>query len=401
MLAGTADDFTRYPRQLRHGQAITLAGRARQNMVQEHDTFIVLGCAQMHVGDQRFTFGQYRQFEVVRGKQGVGAQLGQTFCCSPGQGQAVKGTGATTHFVHQHQAAFGGVVQNIGGFAHLDHKGRTATCQVITGTDPGKDAVNQRQFTAGRRYKAANMGQQHDQCGLAHVGRFTAHVRTGDHQHAGVVVQPQVVGHKRRGQHLLDHRVATLADTHARLFNKARAVQVQVQRPLGQVAQHIQLGQCGGGVLQRREVADHFFEQSLIQHLLAGQGAAFGRQGLVLEGFELRGDKALGALERLAPDVIGRCLLGLFAWQLDKVTVDAVVANLEVGQPGTGFFAGFQVNQELAGVFAQGLQLIQLGVIAGFQYTAITDHRWRVVVDGFFQQGAQLGISAGDDSQLL
>jgi hypothetical protein len=72
----------------------------------------------------------------------------------------------------------------------------------------------------------------------------------------------QVVGHERRGQHLLHHRVAPLHDAHARLADEARAVQVKVQRTLGQVAQHVQLGQGGGGVLQRRQVADQVFEQA-------------------------------------------------------------------------------------------------------------------------------------------
>jgi hypothetical protein len=52
------------------------------------------------------------------------------------------------------------------------------------------------------------------------------------------------------------------ADAHARLADEARAVQVKVQRTLGEVAQHVQLGQGGSGVLQRCQVADQVFQQA-------------------------------------------------------------------------------------------------------------------------------------------
>ncbi|MNR40577.1 hypothetical protein D3C85_1588760 [compost metagenome] len=79
----------------------------------------------------------------MSGKQGVGTQLGQALGGGPGQRQAVEGTGTAADFVHQHQAALGGVVQDVGGFAHLDHEGRTAARQVIAGADTGEDAVDQ------------------------------------------------------------------------------------------------------------------------------------------------------------------------------------------------------------------------------------------------------------------
>ncbi|MNS44574.1 hypothetical protein D3C72_770190 [compost metagenome] len=210
------------------------------------------------------------------GEQRVGAQVRQPFRRRPSQGQAVESTGAAADLVHQHQAAFGGVVQDVRGFAHFDHEGRTPAGQVIAGTDSGEDAVDQRQLTTGCRHEAADVRQQHDQSGLAHVGGFTAHVRTGDHQHARVVVEAQVVGHERRGQNLFDHWVTTLGNAHARLADEARAVQVEVQCTLGQVAQDVQFGQGACGVLQGRQLGDQVFEQCFVQHLLAGQGAALG-----------------------------------------------------------------------------------------------------------------------------
>ncbi|MOA60701.1 hypothetical protein D3C78_1856420 [compost metagenome] len=70
--------------------------------------------------------------------------------------------------------------------------------------------------------------------------------------------------------------MTALADAHARLTDEARAVQVEVQCTLGQVAQDVQFGQGACGVLQGRQLGDQVFEQCFVQHLLAGQGAALG-----------------------------------------------------------------------------------------------------------------------------
>ncbi|MNF71938.1 hypothetical protein D3C84_538970 [compost metagenome] len=187
-------------------------------------------------------------------------------------------------------------MQDVGGLAHLHHEGGAAAGQVVAGAYAGEDAVHQRQFAACRRHEAADVGEQDYQCGLAHVGRLTAHVRAGDDQHAGGVVQGQVVGHEGRVQHLLHHRMAALVDAHAGLVDEARTVQVEVQCTLGEVAQHVQLGKGGCGVLQRRQLLDQQLQQLVVEQFFPRQGAALGRQRLVFEGFQLRGDEALGTL---------------------------------------------------------------------------------------------------------
>lgn len=81
--------------------------------------------------------------------------------------------------------------------------------------------------------------------------------------------------------------------------------------------------------------------------------------------------------------------------------MDAVVADLQVGQAGAGLLARFQVHQELPGVFAQRLQLVQLGVIAGLDHATVADHRWRVVDDRLGQQFGEFGIGADGGGQRL
>ncbi|MNC34562.1 hypothetical protein D3C75_829990 [compost metagenome] len=125
--------------------------------------------------------------------------------------------------------------------------------------------------------------------------------------------------------------MAALGDAQTGLVDECRAIEIQIQRALGQVAQHVEFGQCSGGVLQRRQGIDQGVDQGVVQQLFPCQCAALRRQRLVLECLELGGDEALGPLERLAADIVGRRLLGLDPWQLDVVAVDAVVANLEIG----------------------------------------------------------------------
>ena len=193
--------------------------------------------------------------------------------------------------------------------------------------------------------------------------------------------------------------MATLLDTQAGLVDEAWAVQIEIQRALGQVAEHVQLGQGGGAVLQRGEMANEPFEQGLVQHLLARQRSALGRQRLVFEGFQLRRDEALGTFECLPANVVARCLLRLLARQLDVVTVYTVVADLEVGQAGAGFFAGFQVDEELAGVLAHRQQLVKLAVVACLEYASVADHCRRSIDNGAFEQAGQLRVGAGNGCQ--
>ncbi|MCY1462391.1 hypothetical protein D9M71_801590 [compost metagenome] len=70
--------------------------------------------------------------------------------------------------------------------------------------------------------------------------------------------------------------MAALFDQDAGLLDEVWAVQVEIQCAFGQVRQHVQFGQGGGGVLQRSELGDQQFQQLFIELLLAGQGAALG-----------------------------------------------------------------------------------------------------------------------------
>ena len=81
--------------------------------------------------------------------------------------------------------------------------------------------------------------------------------------------------------------------------------------------------------------------------------------------------------------------------------MDTVVADFQIGQTSTGLLPGFQIDEELAGVFAQRLQFVEFTVVTGFQHAAVTDHRRRVIDNGFGQQRRQFWIGAGGGRQML
>jgi hypothetical protein len=148
----------RHAGELRHLQAVAadLAGDSGAlpiHRVQEHELIRsrVLGGIEVHVGDGPSTTSgsaHARELEVVRGEQREGACIGrEPRGGRPGQRQPVEGAGAAADLVHQHQAALGGVVQDVRGLGHLDHEGGAAAGEVVRRADAREDAVERAQIS--------------------------------------------------------------------------------------------------------------------------------------------------------------------------------------------------------------------------------------------------------------
>ncbi len=88
------------------------------------------------------------------------------------------------------------MIEDIGGLHHLHHKGGVARRQVIGGTDTGEDTVDGPQDCLVGRHIAADVGQDHDERGLAHVGGLAAHIGAGNDEHLALCVHAQVIGDK-------------------------------------------------------------------------------------------------------------------------------------------------------------------------------------------------------------
>ena len=127
-------------------------------------------------------------------------------------------------------------------------------------------------------------------------------------------------------------------------------------------------------------------QQFLIQEFLTRQRTFPGSEHLVLELFELRRDIALCRLQRLAPNVLDRCFLGLQFRDFDVIAVYTVVAEFERCDTGALTLARLQVHEVLVGVFSDRPQVIEFVVITACDHAAIANQHWWVIDNGFFEQ---------------
>ena len=114
-------------------------------------------------------------------------------------------------------------------------------------------------------------------------------------------------------------------------------------------------------------------------------------QRLVLKGFELGRDEALGVFECLAAPVVVGHLVDLALGDLDEKAVHLVVLHPQVGNAGAGFFAALQVQQKAVAVGLDGAQLVQLGVKAVGDHPAVAHQCSRLRRDGLQQQLCRAG----------
>ncbi len=93
----------------RYFDAVTLAGCAGLDVVQEDNSAGCLFDADAEVAHAGQLFGKHGEFMIMRGEESAGAGFGvEIFNRGPGQREAVKGCGAAAHFVEQDQGLIGG-----------------------------------------------------------------------------------------------------------------------------------------------------------------------------------------------------------------------------------------------------------------------------------------------------
>ncbi len=222
--------------------------------MQEHQCLAVFHCFDVHIDHSRCFGGEAGQLEVVSGEQGEGADLvGDVGGARPGERQTVEGAGAAAHLVHEHETLGRGVVENVRRLGHFEHEGRASARQIVRGADAGENAIHGSQHRAAGRHVAADMGQNDDERGLAHVGALAAHIRAGDDQHAARVIEAQVIGYEGLAAGALDHRMAPAVDQQHGLVDQFRLSTIQSGGALGKAVEHIDLRDGGRGRLQRRQ----------------------------------------------------------------------------------------------------------------------------------------------------
>ena len=115
------------------------------------------------------------------------------------------------------------------------------------------------------------------------------------------MIKLRVIGDKGHIPHRFHHGVTTSLNLKQGLIGKAGPAQIEDGRPLCKAREHIKITQRGGGRLQGCERFCDLCHQSLVEVLFPRQCAAFTRQRLVFEGFELGRNEPLDIFQCLAP----------------------------------------------------------------------------------------------------
>ena len=137
--------------------------------------------------------GKVVEVVIVRSEERLAVDADQVLRDGPGDRQAIVGARAAPDLIQHHQAPAGCIIEDVGGFVHLDHEGGLAARQLVVRADPGEDAIDYADGRAIRGYERADLGHQRDEGHLAEIGRLAAHVRACNDVHPALGVQPAVV----------------------------------------------------------------------------------------------------------------------------------------------------------------------------------------------------------------
>ena len=198
---------------------------------------------------------------------------------------------------------------------------------------------------AGSGYKAADLRHQGNQRILAHVSRFTGHVRAGDEQHSVLVlIQERVVRHEQAAfEHLLNDRVAALFNLHdAALIDGGHDV-VVLECGLGKACQHVQLRHGGRRALDADDLGRNRREQVSEQLMFEDEQPLIRAEDLIFQLFQFGRDVAFTRRQRL---LAGKSIgygVRVRAADLDVIAEHLVEADFQLRDAGFLAVAGFKV----------------------------------------------------------
>lgn len=125
------------------GDTVAFVGGAGLNVVGEDDVLSLFERGEVRIDCRCVGFGQADQLEIVGDKEAErSAFLQQVFGDGVRKSEVVKGGGTTTDLVRKDEGLAGGVVKDVGGFAHFNHEGRVVGDEVVGGADMDEDPVD-------------------------------------------------------------------------------------------------------------------------------------------------------------------------------------------------------------------------------------------------------------------
>ena len=208
----------RHAGQTCHIDAVALVCAAPEDFPEEHDILTMIGHGDAIVFHALQLSLQLGQLMIVSSKEGLGLHcIAEILHHGPGDGQTVKGTGATADLIQDQQRPGGGIPENVGHLVHFHHKGGLPAGQVVGCAHSGENPVADGDVRLLRRYEGADGGHQGDERHLTHIGGFSRHIRTGnDGNPVFIVIQQGIVADEAvLLQKLLNHRMTAIPDDNA------------------------------------------------------------------------------------------------------------------------------------------------------------------------------------------
>ena len=137
----------------------TVFAAALDQLTHKHHLAVNFLNADVVVHDALEGFLHLVQLVVVGSKQrlGPGSVLVDVLDNAPGNGDTVIGARATAQFIEQNEASLTHVVEDGSRLGHLDHEGRFAQRDVVTGSHTGENLVHHANARLLGRNKTAHL----------------------------------------------------------------------------------------------------------------------------------------------------------------------------------------------------------------------------------------------------
>ena len=317
-----------------------------------------------HAGQQ---VGELHELVIVRGEYRPGPDaVVDVGGDRPGDRNAIVRRCSTADLVQKHQAPLGSRVQDRRRLGHLDHEGALASSQAVRGADPGEDAVAEPYPRAIGRHEGADLRHQDDQADLAEHGGLAGHVRPGEHHHEPLAVQYHIVRNELLARHhRLDDRMPSAADLEAELLDDFRAAVTASRRRRGEGGQHVQLSDALRGPLDPLDLCRDRLPHLAVEARLQLADPQVRIDDLLFPLLQLRRHEALGAGEGLLALVVLGDPIQVRTGDLQVVSEDLVVADLQGPDARSPPFPLLQRSDPFHGPRPQASQLVQLGRIPG------------------------------------
>ena len=212
-------------------------------------------------------------------------------------------------------------------------------------------------------------------------------------------VEVRIVGHEPLlAQILLEHRVPAIADEKAAVIAHLRAAVVEQPCRLGKGAQHIQLGQGRGCLLDLRQPLQHGLPHALEQFVFQLRAALLRAQDLALHLLQGRRDEPLAVGDGLLASVVRGHLVQVGLGDLDVIAEHGIEPHLEGLDAGARDLILLQLGDPILAAAHGDAQLVQRGIEAVADQPAFLHGERRLVHNSApdqFHQVRQLGHLPG------